>query len=162
MSERIAPPNYTQMPNQVLDAMPSLSCAETKVVLAVCRKTFGWHKETALLSLTYLEKMTGLSRQGVVNGLDSLLKRGWLSRTESGQSFEYEVLIESPVNENDQSTELTSQQSCKEVGNGVDTLKKGKKLSNFKIKEINLKEPIEETGGKGKKGWVFMSEVVLN
>lgn len=132
----IQPPNFTAIPNVILDHMASLSEAELRVVLAVCRKTFGWHKERDVLSITQLEQLTGLSRQGVVNALGPLLEQRILDRVPAGMSFAYTIL----VNEIDQSNYFTSQdnglvntvdqtsQLCvTELVNTVDTQKKGNK-----------------------------------
>lgn len=132
----VQPPNYTAIPNVILDAMPSFTDAELRVVLAVCRKTFGWHKERDAISISQLEAITGLSRQGVVNALAPLLDRQIIDRVPDRLTFAYRVL----VNEVDQSTCLTSQdgglvnevartsqRTLPEVVNVVDTQKKGNK-----------------------------------
>src|SRR5687768_8858897 len=78
MSERPFIPNFTPVPNVVLDKlMPGLSKAALKVLLAVARKTYGFHKGSDAISLSQLQKLTGLGRAGVVRGiaeLGSLLK----------------------------------------------------------------------------------------
>lgn len=132
----VQPPNYTAIPNVILDAMPSFTDAELRVVLAVCRKTFGWHKERDAISISQLETITGLSRQGVVNALGPLLDRQIIDRVPNGLTYAYRVL----VNEVDQSSvltsqdgglvnevERTSQHSGPEVVNVVDTQKKRNK-----------------------------------
>lgn len=96
-----------------------------RVMLAICRKTFGWHKTRDRLSLSQLEELTGMSRQGVLNGIESCLARGWLRRYDSGGSYEYEVNIEEQVvNEVDHPTQMGSQRSRPVVVNEVDTQKK--------------------------------------
>lgn len=46
MSDRPLIPNFTPIPNIVLEKlMPGLSKAALKVLLAVARKTYGFHKE---------------------------------------------------------------------------------------------------------------------
>src|SRR5438045_1679723 len=63
-------PNYTQVPNLLFDRWLSeiSSLAELKVLLAVTRKTFGWHKREDALSISYLMELTGLSRPSVIEG----------------------------------------------------------------------------------------------
>jgi phage replication O-like protein O len=90
----IAPPNYTQVPNVILDAIAELEGSELAVVMVICRETFGWHRTTAELSLTDFEKATGLSRRGVRNAIDKLTSRQWISRTKNGQGARYEMMIE--------------------------------------------------------------------
>ena len=62
-------PNYTQLPNTLLDIhMPHMKEAELRVVLAIARSTFGWHKTQDKLSISQLMEKTGLTRQGVEIG----------------------------------------------------------------------------------------------
>ncbi len=43
---RIPLPNYTQVPNVVIDEyLPEVTPAEAKVLIVLCRATFGWHRE---------------------------------------------------------------------------------------------------------------------
>ena len=95
-------PNHTQVPNLLLDEhMRDMSEAELRIMLAVCRKTFGWHKQKDRISLTQLEELTGMSRQGVIGGVQKAIGRGLLERFERGQGFEYSLVIEEVVNEVD-------------------------------------------------------------
>ncbi len=89
-------PNYTQVPNQLLGSwernpasgestfipgmLSDMSEAELKVCLALCRLTYGFHRERAPAPLSFLQDMTGMSRQGVLNGLERLVERGLFFR----------------------------------------------------------------------------------
>lgn len=128
-------PNYTQLPNALLDHhLPDMKEAELKVVLAIARATFGWHKEKDKLSLSQLMERTGLTRQGVVNGIQNGIERGIIARIEDGMGFVYSLVIEDQlvnevdylpaklVNEVDQSTKKTSQRKRLELVNEVDQL----------------------------------------
>lgn len=115
-------PNYTQIPNALLDDhMPSMKEAELKVTLAVARATIGWQKESDTLSLSQLQERTGMSRQGVLNGIEKGVERGTIERKKAGSSHCYSLHIASQrsrlVNEVDQ---LASQRSRPEVVNEVD------------------------------------------
>lgn len=97
-------PNHTQMPNILLDEhMAKMGEAELRVVLAVCRKTFGWHKDKDMISFSQLQQLTGLSRESVSTGVQQALARGVLGRTKRGNSFEYWLVVNLP----DQSTKPT-------------------------------------------------------
>lgn len=110
-------PNFTQVPNLLLEEhMRVMKEAELRVVLAIARKTFGWHKKSDILSLSQLMELTGLSRQGVINGLDDGIERGIITRKKSGQSYSYSLV----VNEVDDLP--TSQRSRPELVNEVDGL----------------------------------------
>lgn len=101
----VTPPNFTQIPNDLLDKMADMSPAEFKVLMAICRKTFGWRKSHDVISLSQLEEMTGLSRTAVQAGIMAGIKRGMLERTPAGkQAFSYHLLVASDY----QSTETTS------------------------------------------------------
>jgi len=99
-------PNYTQVPNTLLDEqMGEMGYAELKVVLAICRKTFGWHKRQDLLSFSQLEELTGMSRQGVNNGIQDAMDRGVIGRSKDGNSFLYWLV----VNEVDRPPEIVNE-----------------------------------------------------
>ena len=121
-------PNYTQSPNIFFDEwMRVMDCTEFKVVAAILRQTFGWHKDRDRISLSQLETWTGLSRQGVVDGIAAALKRGVIDREPSGNSFTYALIVNSVDQApDDRSNELTtdSQLSRPEIVNSVDTQKK--------------------------------------
>lgn len=112
-------PEHTQTPNSFFDVtLPQIkSIGELKVLLAVMRQTFGWRKFTDTISMSQLVKITGLTRQGVANGLKLALAHGYIERTPHGQSFTYGLRL---VKEVDQSSKLTSQGSRPEVVNEVD------------------------------------------
>lgn len=100
----IPKPNYTQTPNVFFDAlMQGMNEAELKVTLVIIRETFGWHRQSVPLTLDDLVDKTGLSRQGVLNGVSDGQKRGTLERHKDGKSFAYSLT----VYEVDQSTKLT-------------------------------------------------------
>ncbi len=78
-------PNYTQIPNDLFETeMIKMGYAELKVVLAVCRQTFGYHRIEMRMSLTKLEKMTGLSRGSILLGALEAEKHGYIERINDG------------------------------------------------------------------------------
>lgn len=78
---------FTMIPNAVLAAMPAMKDAELRVVLAVARMTIGWQLDERELSISQIEVLTGLSRQGVVNGIAAALARGVLARRSTGSEL---------------------------------------------------------------------------
>jgi phage replication O-like protein O len=128
----IKKPNYTQIPNVILDKlMLSMSDAELRVVLVIARQTFGYHRQRKKMSISYLMKATGMSKQGVLNGINSAIERGVVKRRKDGQSWQYELVIDGePVNEVDRPTSQrsrqvgasTSQRSRQALVNDVDRL----------------------------------------
>ena len=95
MEKDILEPNYTQIPNVILDdLMHDMTESELRVVLAICRKTFGWQKIRDRLSISQLMELTGMSNNGVLNGLTAGIKRGIIKREARGQGFIYELIIQ--------------------------------------------------------------------
>jgi phage replication O-like protein O len=87
-------PNTTQIPNDVFDSlMPTLSGGELKVLLYICRRTFGFQKDSDRISLAQiahgittkagkvLDSGTGLSKQRVITALKALEKKNIISIT---------------------------------------------------------------------------------
>jgi hypothetical protein len=116
-------PNYTQIPNDLLGGllggraidkgyMSEMGLSELKVVLAICRLTFGYHQQERRASLTLLQKLTGLSRQGVLDGAEAAERRNLIAREQDGGVTLWRVLVN------------TVDQSDKVV-NGVDRLVNG-------------------------------------
>jgi phage replication O-like protein O len=92
--KRIESPNYTQIPNIVLDSLRDLTESETKIMLVICRQTFGWHRGKSKLSRSTLSAMTGISDNSVKAGIDGLMARHWVSRHPEKNSFNYAVNLE--------------------------------------------------------------------
>jgi hypothetical protein len=97
-------PNYTNTPNDLLGhvgqeiapgLMAEMGIAELKVTLAICRLTFGFHRRKAKASLTTLMQMTGLSRQGVLDGTTAAESRGLIRRcsVSRGRRAEWEAVV---------------------------------------------------------------------
>lgn len=81
----IAVPKHTQTPNELFDEwLPEMSNTELRVTLVVIRKTLGWHKPQDEISLTQFQKLTGLSRNGVISGIDAAIKRGTIKEAGTG------------------------------------------------------------------------------
>lgn len=78
-------PNYTQIPNLILDdLLPLMKEAEMRIFMVICRQTIGWHRREHQISLSFFEKATGLCRQGVLNGIEEAIKRNTIIKREGG------------------------------------------------------------------------------
>lgn len=87
-------PTFTMLPNVLLDEwMPALSEAEFKVACAIARATYGWHLKDTDLSLTDLQRKTGISRTAVRTAVETLIEKSLISRTPKGQSFTYSLVL---------------------------------------------------------------------
>lgn len=97
-------PNYTQTPNVLIDGMADFTEPELRVALVVCRQTFGWHRERAELSITFLMQATGLSNTAVIKACASLVESEILEKFPPGQaskrganSFRLRVFRDAPT-----------------------------------------------------------------
>ena len=158
--ENVPPPNYTQIPNDLIALFPKMKDAEIRVAMAIARETFGWHRSRKILTIPKLCELTGLSKQGVHNGLEQGMERGLIVRSPVRNSFEYGLNIrEETVNEVDQNSQPSrpktvnevdqnSQRSRPKTVNEVDyacSLKKQKQQKQTKEKkttETNAKEVV--------------------
>ena len=143
-------PNYTQVPNSFIElCMREISPAELKTMMVVLRYTTGFHRRRAAIALSTYVKLTGLTKQGVVNSLKSLSIKGWIdifpgNRTKKS---EYEILIKndtSQLSRPDDSRVVNSvdqggQLSRPQVVNSVDHINKVKKNER---KDIVLTMPL--------------------
>jgi len=72
-------PRFTQIPDVLFDEhLPELGLAELKVLLVIMRRTYGWRKPTDAISLSQLEKGTGLRRKAISAATRSLEEGGYI------------------------------------------------------------------------------------
>lgn len=141
------PPTHTQTPNEIFALLPVLGEAELKVTLAIIRDTFGWQSPGAATerSLTELMSITGLSKQGVLNGLEAGQSRGTIYKIRgSGMKAAYGLV----VNEVDRSTEWTGQPSRPKLVNVVD--RTGQPSRPLVVNEVDRLTPVQARAGQGK------------
>ena len=80
-------PNYTQIPNILLDSVMRLvSGSEWKILSAISRETFGWRRSWHDISLSFLEENTGLLRQAVISGINGLIEKGLVQKKKTGKT----------------------------------------------------------------------------
>lgn len=92
----LAPPEYTQVPNLWVDEWIREvdSLAEDKVIQIVMRYTYGWHTEGCELSIDDFQKISGLSRPAIVEGIKRALAHGFITREVSGHGRVYRMPTE--------------------------------------------------------------------
>ena len=86
--EGFSEPNYTPVPDDLFDLIaPNLTEAELRVLLYIIRRTFGFKRQSDAISLSQmvdgittrdgkvLDRGTGLSRRGVMNGCSGLVDK---------------------------------------------------------------------------------------
>jgi phage replication O-like protein O len=131
-------PNFTQIPNDILDNyMYQVSGAKLKVLLKICRNTFGWNdKPKDKISLTQLQESTGLCRQSTIDAIKELTKLDLINcKTGKGKINEYYIKIIEPVQKIDQ----TSPENRPALVQKIDIQKKDKEIIQKK------KEAVKDT-----------------
>ena len=69
-------PNFTQVPNVLLDDFMSQVDSDTfKVLMVICRKIYGYHKDSDRISLSQLQSISGLTRKMVKKAIRILIER---------------------------------------------------------------------------------------
>ncbi len=80
----LQPPNYTQVPNEIMDIVMRKYADKPHaivVLLAICRKTIGWHKTSDIISYSQLREMTGYGRPVIAKMTMLLSKDGYITIT---------------------------------------------------------------------------------
>ena len=83
----------TRLANELLEALAktNLSPYETRILLAVVRKTYGWAKKADRISHSQFQELTDLKRQHVSRALNSLIARGIVLKKGDGHRIYYGV-----------------------------------------------------------------------
>lgn len=85
---KIKAPNFTMIPNVIFDYwMKVLENLEFKILLCICRKTLGWHKDKDSLSMNQIADLTNSSKDGVRKCLKKLESYGLIKRYVSKNSY---------------------------------------------------------------------------
>jgi len=68
---------HIDIANEIAEALARINISgyEYRILWALWRKTYGWHKKVDRISVTQFEKMTGLDRRNVARTLSRLIKR---------------------------------------------------------------------------------------
>lgn len=75
---------YTQMPNSLFTTMKDMDECELKVVLLICRYTFGYHREEVKLSTRRIADEIGMNTASVQKGADKAIERGIIEKYVNG------------------------------------------------------------------------------
>lgn len=105
---KIKAPNFTMIPNVIFDHwMKILSHLQFKILICICRKTLGWHKDKDMLSMNQIAELTNSSKDGVRECLKVLESYGLIKKTISKDSRgdnnpnTYEINIEEEPTKNE-------------------------------------------------------------
>ena len=74
--------NSTQIPNYIIHFIckGTFSQIETKVILAICRQTIGWNKETDWITFKRFKQLTDMSESLLSRSIKQLIKKGVIVR----------------------------------------------------------------------------------
>lgn len=81
------PHGYTQISNEVLEALVQVNLYpyETRVLLFIIRKTYGWHKKSDLIPLSQIVSGTGIAKSNASRALSSLISKQIVIRLDNKQ-----------------------------------------------------------------------------
>uniref|UniRef100_A0A6M3J8E7 Putative DNA replication initiation protein n=1 Tax=viral metagenome TaxID=1070528 RepID=A0A6M3J8E7_9ZZZZ len=84
---------HTDIANELTEAFARcyLTASESRVLWAIIRKTYGWHKKYDRISFTQFEQLTGMNRRHVADALKSLMGRSIVTRRGNNYKLEYGV-----------------------------------------------------------------------
>jgi len=85
--------SFTRFPNWLIDeAMPNCDPNEWRVICVIVRETIGWGRDCAKLSMSDLRRETGIGgKSTLINAVNGVITMGYISRKESGMSYEYRL-----------------------------------------------------------------------
>lgn len=90
---KIIVPNYTQVPNVVIDDLAAkLSDSAFKIYVVLIRKTKGWERKRDAIAISQFCELTGKSKPTVIKALDELINLGLIKKTKfTKYGNEYEL-----------------------------------------------------------------------
>lgn len=86
--------NYTQVPNILIDEwMSKMKPASFTVLMTICRKTFGWRKESDSIGMSQIIKLTGLPKRTIFRCIKELEDKELIKVNRNNYINEYSVNI---------------------------------------------------------------------
>lgn len=96
---------YTKLPNSVMEWLYGSGCdltmREIKVLLCVFRHTYGFGRESAMLSSRFVADATGIDQAHVVRTLNALISKGLLAKLEGRKIGVYSLVKKAYKNQSD-------------------------------------------------------------
>lgn len=138
---RLQVPSHTQFPNLIIDKyMASMTLAEIKCIIAITRKTIGWHKISDRISYSQLQEITGLSVNAIKAGIAGLRKRKLITAEKTNMGYRYDINFEeTSTNDstNDTTVSTIDREGCQPLIEGVSTIDTTKETIKRKVKKTN-------------------------
>lgn len=81
----------TEVANELAEALAKtyFNAGESRVLWAILRQTYGWHKKFDRISYSQFEQLTGMNRRHIFNALGSLIQRKIVTRRGNNYKLEY-------------------------------------------------------------------------
>lgn len=146
-------PNFTQIPNTILDELLSvLSESELKVLLYICRRTYGFHKQNDRISTSqlmngirdkdgvHLDTGTGLSNKSILDSIKSLEKLGIIKTIQKGTQTKYFSLDTAYEKSTQEAKDLLMKNLHKPYVKSTQVLMKNLHIQNKEKESIQKKE----------------------
>lgn len=128
---------YTQTPNSLFIAMKDMDECELKVVMLICRYTFGYHRDEVKLSTRKIAEEIGMNTASVQKGADQAVERGLIEKVIDGNKTTlWRALVSDSEIESPAIQKLNRGVSDNESLLGVKESNKEKKEKSFSAKEI--------------------------
>ena len=91
MAKPQAENGHTDIANEIVEALCriNLTAYEARVLWALFRKTYGWHKTWDRISYTQWEQITGIKRWHIARTIKQLLDRQIITQRGNGYKLEY-------------------------------------------------------------------------
>jgi hypothetical protein len=90
-------PNYTQIPNDILDNMAGRSDDEVKILMLICYQTFTWKPEIGddgMVGLNYIIDKLIIDKPHILKACSILEKDGLIYSSIVGDSTYFSLVIE--------------------------------------------------------------------
>lgn len=148
-------PSWSETPNIVFELMPHLSGAQFKILMLICRKTYGYHEESARIDYNEFMDTTGLTKQSVHEAVNWLAdEAGIIKRQESGKSRSYSFDYEGTVSFLKNGLKIRPETGQKEPVEKVDRSKNqtdtGMKTRPIPVKKVDRSTPVQTKKQKTK------------
>ena len=143
--------NFTTVPNVILDNMSDLTGAAVKVVMAIARKTIGWHKDTDWISNKVMLDMTGLSRPGMYKAVNELIDKGLIQKVINGEKGTEKVCYD-----------LAFEGTVTQLQGDCNSVAPQKKLSKEKIYVEKSKELLDYLNNKAGRNFKVVHSCTIN
>ena len=136
---------YTQTPNSLFVEMKDMDECELKVVMLICRYTFGYHRDEVKLSTRRIADEIGMNTASVQKGADKAIERGLIEKVIDGnKTTTWRALVSDSEVESPMIQKLNRGVSDNESLSRVKESNKEKKEKDFSLSTQDLQEVNEK------------------